>query len=515
MTGFPAEVKMSEARGSLEKIEHIVVLMLENRSFDHMLGYLSLPADGGGAGRIDVDGLKGPEVNFNEFGEPPSRYPIAPFDDEVSLSKAQDPCHSGPCVAEQMEGGMGGFVRNYMTTRPPGSNDPAPGDPMRYQTADDVPVYDFLAGHFAVCDRWFCSVPGSTWPNRIASLAGEARETSNKTVPLYERTSFVRSLPVDSWRWYSSDPGSLRLVDRDYLVGWEDNFAQVEKPSALQPRTLYGDIAAGELPEVAWIDPNFVDLGGLSGADDDHPPTDVMAAQSFVLKIYNALRAKRSLWRKTMLVIVYDEHGGFYDHRSPADPSLPDEFTERAEFGVFGPRVPAIVVSPFVKPGSAYGSAQGDRPEFLFDHTSLIKTILLRFAGGDFSAMPERVATAAHLGHLLTEAEPNDPPAVPPETIERVTDWWGGQIGKRLENPQTTVPAMLELEGSEGEGIEGAAEWFWRAVDWLVEHVPFLHPKPAEVAAKVSVPQDANELELGIAQAATRIRGEGLPPGQP
>lgn len=176
-----------------------------------------------------------------------------------------------------------------------------------------------------------------------------------------------------TWRWYSSDPGSLRLVDRDYLVGWEGNFAQVEKPSALQPRTLYGDIASGELPQLSWIDPNFVDLGGLSGADDDHPPTDPMAAQSFVLKIYNALRAKQALWRKTMLVIVYDEHGGFYGHRSPADADLPHEFTERAEFGVFGPRVPAIVVSPFVEPGKAYGSAQGNDRRYLFDHTSLIR----------------------------------------------------------------------------------------------------------------------------------------------
>jgi phospholipase C len=499
--------------GNLGKIEHIVVLMLENRSFDHMLGYLSLP-EPGGAGRIDVDGLDGPEVNFNEFGEPPTKYPIVPFDDDVSLTKAQDPCHSGPCVAEQMEGDMGGFVRNYMTTRPPGSTGHKPNDPMRYQTAEDVPVYDFLAKHFAVCDRWFCSVPGSTWPNRIASLAGEARETNNKTIPLYERTSFVRSLPEDvSWCWYSSDPGSLRLVDRNYLVGREKNFAQVEKPSALQPRTLYRDIASGELPQVAWIDPNFVDLGGLSGADDDHPPTDVMAAQSFVLKIYNALRVKQALWRKTMFVIVYDEHGGFYDHCSPADPSLPSEFTRRAEFGVFGPRVPAIVVSPFVRPGSAYGSAQRDDPNFLFDHTSLIKTVLLRFAGGDFRGMPDRVATAADLGHLLTEVEPHDPSVPEEDTIKQVTDWWGSQIGKRLRDPQATVPAILELEESEGKGAEGVAMWFWRVVDWLVGHLPFLHPKPS--GAKISVPQDANELELGIAKAAQQIRDRGLPPGQP
>ncbi len=506
---------MDEASKNLRKVDHIVVLMLENRSFDHMLGYLSLPAGGGGGARTDVDGLTGPEANFNKLGE--DTYPIEPFGKDRVLVKAQDPCHSGPCVTEQMEDEMGGFVASYVSTRDPDSTCTKPGDPMLYQEASNVPVFDFFAEHFAVCDRWFCSVPGSTWPNRIASLAGEARETSNTTIPLYDRTSFVRSIPdAVSWRWYSSDPGSLRLVDGDYRVGWEDNFAHVEKPTTIQPRTLYGDIRSGELPNVAWIDPNFVDLGGLTGADDDHPPTDVMAAQSFVLKIYNMLRSKQSLWRKTMLVIVYDEHGGFYDHRSPADSDLPREFTERAEFEVFGPRVPAIVVSPFVKPGAAYGSAQDNEPRFLYDHTTLIKTILLRFADGDFSGLPARVASAAHLGHLLTEPAPREAPPVPDASIDAVTGWWAGQIGRRLVDPQASVPALLELEEGEGEGLEGAGEWFWGAVDWFVDHVPFLRARPrAPEQPSVSIAEGANELEQGIARAAVQIRKQGLPPGQP
>lgn len=500
---------MDAATKNLEKIDHIVVLMLENRSFDHMLGYLSLPAEAGGGGRTDVDGLSGPELNFNEFEG--TRYPIEPFDDDRSLTKEQDPCHSGPCVAEQMEDEMGGFVANYVTTREPGAPRPEPGDPMRYQTADDVPVYDFLVRNFALCDRWFCSVPGSTWPNRIASLAGEAGEESNRTVPLYSYSSFVRSLPDDvSWRWYSSDPGSLRLVDDRYRVGWVGNFAHVDAPTAIQPRTLYGDIRNGELPDVAWIDPNFVDLGGFSGADDDHPPTDVMAAQSFVLKLYNMLRAKQSLWRKTMLVIVYDEHGGFYDHRSPTDGELPPEFKQRAEFGTFGPRVPAIVVSPFTGAGAAFGSAQGSPRELVYDHTSLIKTILLRFAAGDFSGMPARVASAAHLGHLLSEEKPREAPVPPQATIDAVTGWWAGQIGKRLADPQATVPALLELEDEDADEPERAGEFLWEAIGWVVDHVPFLRRKP-----KIAIYRDANELEQGIARAAEEIRKKGLPPGQP
>ena len=493
---------------NLWKVDHIVVLMLENRSFDHMLGYLSLPVGEGGRGRTDVDGLQGPQVNFNIYkGE---TVPIEPFG-ETRLVKSQDPDHSGEGVAVQMAGGMGGFVDNYMATRNPAATAPRPCDPMRYQTVANVPVFDFLVDEFALCDRWFCSVPGSTWPNRLASLTGEAREKDNLELPLYSRRSFVRSLPKKvSWRWYSSDPGSLRLVDGRYRVGWEDSFAFVEKPSALQPATLFGDIRDGKLPEVAWIDPNFVDLGGLSGADDDHPPTDVMSAQSFVLRIYNMLRSNPEVWEKTMLVVVYDEHGGFYDHRHPGV-GLPPEFTSRAEFGTFGPRVPAIVISPYVDRGSAYGSKQDDDIRYLYDHTSLIKTILLRFADGDFSGLPPRVASAAHLGHLLTGTAPRPAPPVPNEAVDGAVGWWARQIRHHLTEPLAAVPAIEELREGESEGMERIGERLWEAIDWIVDRLPFIHRRRSPVA----IATDANELEQGIAAAAVKIRKKGLPPGQP
>ncbi|HEV2772998.1 MAG TPA: alkaline phosphatase family protein [Thermoleophilaceae bacterium] len=322
----------TDATDRLAQIDHIVVLMMENRSFDHMLGYLSLPETMGGAGRTDIDGLRGAEVDVNWFeGDPFKIWPM----DQDGLTKVQDPGHSGADVGQQMAHGMSGFVANYLTTRAYQDGH----DVMRYQLPVHVPVYDFFANHFAVCDRWFCSVPGGTWPNRLASLTGEARSTDNKLPPIYSRRSFVRSLPKDvSWRWYSSDPGSLRLIDESYRVGSEDHFAYVDKPSLLQRRTFHTDAMKEDLPNVAWIDPNFVDLGGLQGANDDHPPTDVMAGQSFVMRVYQSLK-ESALWERSLLVILYDEHGGFYDHVDPTV-GLPDEFTERAEFRHFGPRVP-------------------------------------------------------------------------------------------------------------------------------------------------------------------------------
>src|SRR4051794_23554129 len=489
----------------LRRIDHIVVVMMENRSFDHMLGYLSLPRPDGTAGGTDIDGLRGPEQDRNYFNG--KDYPIAPMGDR-GLTKLQDPCHSGWCVGEQMANAMSGFVANYATTR--AHQDP--GDVMRYQTGAHVPFYDFLAEEFAVLDRWFCSVPGSTWPNRVSALAGQVDKKDNQFPPLYAERSFVRSLPRNvSWRWYSSDPGSLRLIDDQYRTGYTDNFAYVEKPSFVQPHTFFTDVMAEELPNVSWIDPNFVDLGGLQGADDDHPPTDVMAGQSFLLKIYSVLAAS-ALWRKTMLVIIYDEHGGFYDHFDSTI-GLPEQFTSRAQFGHFGPRVPALVVSPLTEPGSAFGSAQNNDARLVYDHTALIKTILLRFASDDTSGLPERVGTSSHLGHTLTAQKPRPWPPVPDETVGRVTLWWADTIALRLVYPLAEAPALAELGVGGGPGLpQRAGQLFWDLINKLKDR---LAPKPRREPSAGVVLAEPQELSAGVAAAARVIRASGLPPGQP
>jgi phospholipase C len=307
-----------------------------------------------------------------------------------------------------MANGMKGFAENYAATRV--TDDP--GEVLRYQTKANVPVYHWLSERYAFGDRWFCSIPGSTWPNRLASLTGYADDKDNKLPPIYDQLSFVTGLDHEryTWGWYSSDPGSLRLADSNYRTGWHENFAYVEKPSLIQPRTLYTDLFdEDEFPNVAWIDPNFVDLGGLHGADDDHPPTDVMAGQSFVLKIYETL-AKSAIWKKSLLVVVYDEHGGFYDHVDPSA-GLPDWFAKRSQYAHFGPRVPALFVSPFVEPGTCFGSSQAEAGDtaYCFDHTALIKTILLRFGKqqGRYDSTPRfasgsrRAATSATCSRLI------------------------------------------------------------------------------------------------------------------
>ena len=411
-------------RANLEKVDHIVVLMLENRSFDHMLGYLSLEG-----GRGDVDGLRADLANEYQG----RRYPVHHLGTTVV---AEDPDHSASSVDLQVGGGkMDGFVASYAATlQNLGAEGGDPANIMGYYNGADVPVYDHLASEFAVCDRWFSSVPGATWPNRLYALCGRAAgsrdDRPRNLPPLYNQPSFVRHLDAHgiSWRWYSSDVGSLRLADELYCLGHHDRFAYVTKTALpgkakLNWRVAAGaagfleDAAAGRLPPVSWIDPSWGNFNPLGfRQNDDHPPADITDGQDLVLAVYHAV-ATGPQWDKTLLVIFYDEHGGFFDHVPP--PEAADDDPEK--FGRYGVRVPALIVSPWVAPRSVSHT--------LFDHTSVIKTILLRFCPTDLKHqdrreslhtwlraghrhyMGTRVARASNLGELLASSAPRPAPA--------------------------------------------------------------------------------------------------------
>ena len=161
--------------------------------------------------------------------------------------------------------------------------------------------------------------------------------------------SFVRHLESNkvSWRWYTHDVGTLRFTDSKFRVGYLDRFAYFDRRSLLAPRNFMDDAKDGKLPAVSWIDPNFVDVSfvGPAGSNDDHPPSDIKAGQELVLKTYTAL-VNSPNWKKTMLVVTYDEHGGFFDHVLP-----PAAHDDRPAFRTYGVRVPAFVVSPFTPRG--------------------------------------------------------------------------------------------------------------------------------------------------------------------
>ncbi|MDQ1638940.1 MAG: phospholipase [Pyrinomonadaceae bacterium] len=230
---------------NLEKIDHIVVLMMENRSFDHMLGYLKLEG-----ANPEVNGLEAGMSNMHGNNSYPVRHlPKTVFE--------HDPGHQEDAVAVQLSNNNGGFVDNYASIH----KDDDPGLIMGYHNASAVPVYDHLVRHFCVCDSWFCSVPGATWPNRLYSVTGQSPNKSNKKVPIYDYPSFVRHLDAAnvSWRWYAHDMATLRLIDGRYRVGRGSNFFWFDRRTLVNPITFLDHAASGDLASVSWIDPNFVD----------------------------------------------------------------------------------------------------------------------------------------------------------------------------------------------------------------------------------------------------------------
>jgi phospholipase C len=293
---------------NLDKIEHIVVLMMENRSFDQMLGYLKLEKS-----RSDVNGLTAGLSNTYKG----KRYEIY-LQTNTKLRSDQEPCHDGGCVAEQLDNNNGGFVKNYAETQ---EGDPDVGLVMGYFNETALPTHDHIAEEFAVCDQWYASVPGATWPNRLYAVAGRTAGSKDNPsgLPRYYLSSFVGHLDAKgvSWKWYAYplwNPfggilTTLQMTDDKYNASDAGNYAYCDPD-------FFDDAANGRLAAVTWINPNFGYPMHEAYENDDHPPADVVAGQELSLKVYHAI-TQGPLWEKSLLLIVYDEHGGFYDHVHP------------------------------------------------------------------------------------------------------------------------------------------------------------------------------------------------------
>jgi phospholipase C len=452
----------------LKQIKHIVVLMMENRSFDHMLGYLKR------SGMPEVNGLEGTETNPDPAGneQPVFEWPqgetvFHPAIDETG--KILDPCHGKACVAEQLAGGNRGFIKNFLATRENKKKEHVelPPEywafPMGHYGQQHLPTYDFLARNFCVCDSWHSSVPGDTWPNRLFALAGLEKDRAPesllerledkfkhlipflKDAPIFDVPAFPRELDDGRWRWYSQDPATLRAADahyRDFDDIKRGNFAYFDRQRldalekaigaiTVEPDSFLDDAANGRLRDVSWIDPNFIDLKVLHpNSDDDHPPSDIRAGQALALEVYEALRNSPD-WEDTLFVLVYDEHGGFYDHVPPP----PLGFDDGSGYATYGVRVPALVIGPRVTKQVSHE---------LFDHTSLINTILTRFATDPVQAigkMGPRVEHAKHLGVLLDQ-EPRTGLPEPDDARTRIAGWQQEARASRRGTPDGQSAAL-------------------------------------------------------------------------
>ncbi|KAL9686017.1 hypothetical protein QQ045_023472 [Rhodiola kirilowii] len=360
-------------------IKTVVVLVQENRSFDHMLGWMK-------SLNPEINGVTGSESNPISASDPNSRHLL--YQDNAAHVVA-DPGHSIQAIYEQVFGVP-------WTTDPPNPNPPTiPNMEGFVQQAEKtskglsdvvmngfkpeaVPVYKELVKEFGVCDRWFASVPASTQPNRLyvhsATSYGATSNDTKKLIKGFPQKTIFQSLEESGNTfgiYYEYPPATLfyrNLRKLKYL----DNFHQYELHFKKHCKE-------GKLPNYTVVEQRYFDLKILPG-NDDHPSHDVAEGQKFIKEVYETLRASPQ-WNEMLFIIIYDEHGGFYDHVQTPYQGIPnpDGIIGPAPFHFnfdrLGVRVPCLMISPWIKPGTVLHGPSGPFPTSEFEHSSIPATV--------------------------------------------------------------------------------------------------------------------------------------------
>ncbi|MFM8410673.1 MAG: alkaline phosphatase family protein [Alphaproteobacteria bacterium] len=340
-------------------IDHVVVVMMENRSFDHMLGWTP-GADGEQAGLAypDKQGVARPT------------WALAP---DFQGCSYRDPDHS-------YAGGRVQFADGANDGWLVGRSDDL--FPIGYYRQEDLAFYGGAVPAWTTLDRYFCAMLGPTFPNRIYMHAAQTDRKRN--------TYDISTLPTIWDRLAGAGlSGRYYYTDLPVTALWGDHLTSISHPID----EFYADAAAGRLPHVAYVDPSFVGEGaGIS--NDDHPLADVRKGQHFLDRVYRAVASSPN-WSRTVLVVNYDEWGGFYDH-------VPPPLAPRTEWddvidndGRLGFRVPTLIASPFARRGFV-GHLQ-------YDHTSVLAMIEWRFG---LDPLTVRDATANNLARVLDFSRP-------------------------------------------------------------------------------------------------------------
>lgn len=398
----------TSSANSLSAIEHIVVLMLENRSFDHMLGFLY--ADSGNvspAGQA-FEGLTGNESNPAASGASPvTVFKIAPGTASTYYMPGADPGEGYTATNSQLFGSTTaptppvatnqGFVSDFSYTLGWESKEKGSvlagtvaNDIMGMHTPDTLPVLSALASGFAVCDYWYGSVPTETLPNRAFVHAATSQGHMDDKTKTYTSPTIYTSLTKQNISWkiygYNADPLTRQtFTDLTHLAdSYFGEFTDFQSAAA-----------NGSLPSYAFLEPSW----GSSG-NSQHPNYDVALGEQFLHDAYYALR-NGPAWNQTLLIVTYDEHGGCYDHIAPPSGATPPD-TTTGEYGFdfkrFGPRVPTLLISPLIPAGTVFRVPEGSMP---FDHTSILKTIEARW---NVPALTARDAAAPDVGPVLSLA---------------------------------------------------------------------------------------------------------------
>ena len=431
-----------------DEVETIILVMMENRSFDHMLGHLSIDTPS-----MPVNGLSG-NLDQYENDYKGTIYPCyergqdyeLPFDLPHEYNDVQTQLRKNP-VSKNFS--MRGFVEAYANSIQVPPNTEA--DPMGYFPARLTPVTDFLARNFCICDNWFAPIPTSTQPNRTMAFSGDSS--------IYQTKAQLISIQNDIFHWMEANKIRWRV--------YHDGFSFFSLYNSLWPfvfgeqfrRTefLYPDILhepAGQAPQVIIIEPSYEDAPHLGSKhpNDNHAPLAVGWGEDFLRRTYQAVTANPDNWAHTVMVVYYDEHGGFYDHVPPPPIGYTTTGSDSHSFESLGPRIPGLVISPFVKPGSICSE--------LFDHTSVLQFIAETFTNGTIYSPTVSKRKAAGIQSISVALDNTTPfPAPPVPTVEINTP---AALGKSLtQAPSTEMGKSFELAA-----------------------LQMLEQKPAEVARK-------------------------------
>ena len=391
------------------RIQHVFVLMLENRSFDHLFACSGIPGIVC-ASAADHNSWQGEDHAFaGGAPDPMSSDPGHEFTDVLmQLTQTDQAYVAGQTYPARHNGG---FVQNYATTT---SEGPRP-DPSRVadvmkgvETATQVPALYTLARNFALCDHWFSSLPGPTWPNRYflhgASSSGLDDSPTKGAVELWESVGAFRypngsifdALGPQRHRIYHDETGPL--------LGWIPQVASIENVHYLDIGNLdhfQEDLSSQDGYPYAYtfIEPSYGDVSGNTyvGGSSQHPMDGLKAADDLVRRVYALIRQSK-VWPNSLLIVTYDEHGGFYDSVPPGEATPPGDHPPEAlsqhgfDFSVYGVRVPAVVISPWIQPGVV--------DHTVYDHSSVLATLGCLF---NLSALTQRDAAANDLLHLITD----------------------------------------------------------------------------------------------------------------
>jgi phospholipase C len=288
---------------------------------------------------------------------------------------------------------------------------------MGYYDRGDLPVHYALADGFALCQRWFSSVMGPTWPNRVYAHAAQSQGVNENSFPDWSLGFTCQTIweLLDaagiSWAYYYSDLPFIALFPA--LLG---------RPEIRPLARYFEDLDAGTLPQVVMIEPAF-------SSNDDHPPHDIRLGQLFISTVFTAL-AQSSRWSRSLFVLTYDEHGGFFDHVPP--PTVPDDYAAEG-FDQLGFRVPTLVAGPWVREGHV-SSVQ-------YDHTSWLRQVQVLFG---LPALTARDAAAADFTDLLDADRIARGDARTPPTLPEIDASWGDPDCEPLGSAQAELAALAD-----------------------------------------------------------------------